>query len=51
MVSKNGFYKKGEWEHLEKKRIYHAKCVDVIENKNKLLTYREKKKIFNSISI
>lgn len=51
MYEKNGIYKRGEWERLEKKRIYHARCADIIESKNRLLSFKEKKKIFNSIVV
>lgn len=51
MLSKNGFYKRGEWEKLEKKRIYHAKCAEDIEARNRLLSFSEKKKIFRGIKV
>jgi hypothetical protein len=51
MLEKNGFFKKGEWERLERKRIYHNACVHKMSDTNRLLTRQEKKNIFNNIKL
>ena len=51
MLEKNGFYKKGEWETLTRKRTYHNECVFRMSDNNKLLSRNEKKDIFRNIKI
>lgn len=51
MLSKNGFYKKGEWEDLEKRRIYHIAVYEKQERCNRVLSKTEKNELWNSIKI
>ena len=51
MNEKNGFYKKGEYECLEKKRIYHNTCLNYMSSHNKLLNISQKRNIYKNINI
>ena len=51
MLSKNGFYKKGEFKSLEHKRIYHLRCADLIYRLNHRISTSTKKEIFKNIYV
>ena len=47
----NGFYGKGEFEKLEKSRIYHISVYNSQLKENIVLSKSRKKKIWNSIKV
>lgn len=51
MISKCGFYKKGEWESLEKRRMYHVGVHQRQRYYNRVLTKDEKKSLWNNIVV
>ena len=51
MISKNGFYKKGEFNDLEKRRMYHIAAYEKQVRFNRVLTRNEKTTLWNSIQV
>ena len=49
--NKAGFYKRGEFERLEKKRIYHIAVLNKQASENKILNRNQKKSIWKKIKI
>lgn len=50
-ASKAGFYEKGEWEDLEKRRMYHIGVYQRQRFYKRILTKDEKSDIWNNINV
>lgn len=51
MLSKCGFYKKGEWESLEKRRMYHIGTYEKQKRYKRVLSKSEKESLWNNIIV